>query len=422
MIIPFVFNMSTYGEAPFTWFFLKGLDIAKHHTWPIMGQEVYVRSKLSDFIKMGERSAFDAEFVKRFEYTLPKSSDFKRFKGYPVTQKIIDDLVNETGSYIETFLRILREPYEPLVQDIKRSIEKIKKDYSEPIEAFCVLCHIPSLSAAAAEYNIPVIHYEMGCFREPGYMRTAFMDFQNLHGGNTTELRYKQFLSEMKNDSRLLSNKELLALMLRPDTMSMLDKFGKKPEYKCGAALGYAIVEIFQAQSALNDSELLFRMARTYGKQNMRVRFHPADPYKAKYPKYADCMDKPGNSTIDFILSCEEIFSVGSNVCIEAMFWGRKAHTIVKCPSYYGSAHSVEEKAKPAELTYLNFFALNYLIPFQFMMDPEYIRWRLSDPSEKEIFEKHLSVHLANKKLDMKILDKSHAKRLEALKNAEAVY
>lgn len=423
MIIPFIFNMSTYSEAPYTWFFFKGLDMAKHHDWPIMGQEIYVKSSLKDFIKMGERAAYDADFIKEhLWYETPHSKDFKHFKGYAVNKKIIDDLVKETGSYLDAYLRILRAPYEPLVEDITRQIEDIKANYSEPIEAFCVLSANPSLSAAAAKFNIPVLHYEMGCFREPVYMKTAFMDTQSLHGGNTTEVRFKKFQSEMKGYRNIMSPKELLALLLRPEKMDMLDKYGTRPEVRCGAALGYAVVEIFQAQSGFNDSELLYRLARKYGTNNMLIRMHPFDPYGAKYPKYSMCVDKKDHSTIDFILSCEEIFSIGSNVCVEAMFWGRKAHTMVKSPSYYGSAHTVEEKAPQVDPMYLNFFAMNYLIPFRFMMDPEYIRWRLSVPSEKEIFEKHLAVHLANKKLDMSVMDLPASKRLKAFKEAKAVY
>lgn len=423
MIIPFVFTMSTYREAPYTWFYLKGADMVKKYGWPIIGQEIYVNSSLSDLIKLGEHAAYDKEFVdKHFRYDIPKARELKKIPKYAIKQSVIEELAKNKGSYLDTYLSLLREPYEPLVDMLCGFIEDIKKKYSEPIEAFCVLCHNPSLSAAAEKYNIPVLHLEMGCFREPVYMKTAFMDLQSLHGGNTTEVRYARFTKEMKNDKHLLSEKELLALMLRPENMKQLNKYGCLPKKKCGAALGYTIVELFLAQSGFLDSELLFRIAKKYGADNMLIRSHPSDPYRAKYPQYGKCYDVSGNSTIDFILSCEEIFSIGSNVGIEAMFWGRRAHTIVKSPSYYGSAHTVEEKAPPVDPLYLNFFALNYLIPFEFMMDPEYIRWRLTDPSEKEIFEKHLSVHLANKKLNMSIMDKPHAKRLEALKNAEAVY
>ena len=44
----------------------------------------------------------------------------KHFKGYAVNKKIIDDLVKETGSYLDAYLHILRAPYEPLVEDITR--------------------------------------------------------------------------------------------------------------------------------------------------------------------------------------------------------------------------------------------------------------------------------------------------------------
>ncbi len=423
MIIPFVFTMSTYREAPYTWFYLKGVDMVKRHGWPVIGQEIYVNSSLSDLIKLGEHAAYDKEFVdKYFWYDIPKAKEVKKVPKYAIKQEIIEKLAEEKGSYMDAYLSLLREPYQPLVDLICSYIEDIRKKYKEPIEAFCVLCHNSSLSAAAAKYNIPVIHYEMGCFREPAYMKTGFFDFKSLHGGDTAETRYKKFLSEMKNDNRLFSDKELLALMLRPETMNMLDKFGTKPVKKCGAALGYTIVELFMAQSHFLDSELLYRISRKYGAENMLIRSHPSDPYRARYPQYGKYYDKSGNTTIDFILSCEEIFSIGSNVCIEAMFWGRKAHTIVKSPSYCGSAHTVEEKGLRAEKEYLNFFALNYLIPFEFVMDPEYARWRLTDPSEKEIFEKHLAVHLKNKNLTADVIGLKGNKRLEALKAAQAIY
>ena len=96
-------------------------------------------------------------------------------------------------------------------------------------------------------------------------MKTAFMDPRSLHGGNTTEVRFKKFQSQMKGYRNIMSPKELLALLLRPEKMDMLDKYGTRPEVRCGAALGYAVVEIFQAQSGFNDSELLYRLARKYG-------------------------------------------------------------------------------------------------------------------------------------------------------------
>ncbi len=419
MVIPFVFNLSTYSETAYAWFFFKGLDMAKHGKWPIISQEIYLDTPLRKFIKDGQRAAYDKAFIdEHFWYDVPKSKDMKSYGKYPIKQEIIDGLLAETGSYNDAAKLILSKPYQPLVDLLCGYIEDIKSKYSEPIEAFCTLCHNPSLSAAAEKYGIPVVHYEMGPFREPTYMKTVYFDFQSTNTGNTVETRYGKFLSEMKNDPRLLSGKEILALLLRPEKEELLDKYGTRPDIKCGAALGYTITELFLAQTGYNDGELLYRIEKTYGRENMRVRLHPADPYGAKYPKYWDCMDPKEHSTIDFILSCDELFSVGSNVCIEAMYWGRKSHVIVRGPAYWGAVHSVEEKGKLTDTEYLNFFAFNYLAPFRFMMDPEYVRWRLTDPSEKEIFEKHISVLLSDKGLSMDILKKKSSERLQEFRKA----
>lgn len=419
MIIPFVFNLSTYSDTAYAWFFFKGIDMVKHHKWPIIAQEIYLNTSLSKFIKNGQRAAYDKAFIdEHFWYEVPKSKDMHSFGKYPIKDEMISRLVEETGSYNDAAKLMLSAPYEPMVKLLCDYIEDIQAKYDEPIEAFCTLCHNPSLSAAAEKYNIPVVHYEMGPFREPTYMKTVYFDFQSTNTGNTVETRYAQFQKELKNDKRLLSGKEILALLLRPENDCFLDKYETRPDIKCGAALGYAITELFLAQTGYNDSELLYRLEKKYGMENMRVRTHPADPYGAQYPRYGSCRDPKSHSTIDFILSCEEIYSVGSNVCIEAMYWGRKAHVMVKGPAYWGAVHSVEEKGKLTDKEYLNFFAFNYLTPFRFMMDPEYIRWRLTYPSEKEMFEKHIAVFLSDKNISEDVLGMNGFKRLKALRAA----
>ncbi len=420
MIVPFIFNMSTYAELPYSWFFFKSVSMVKKNGWPIIAQEQYFNTPLSGYIKAGIRNAYDKPVIdEHFWYDVPKKNDLRALAKYPIREEITDRLIEETGSYNDAFIELLRKPYEPLVNEIKGFIKDIKSKYNEPVEAICTLCHIPSLSAAAESFGIPVVHYELGPFREPVYLKTAYYDLQSPSGGNTVEIRYKEFLKEMKNDSRLLSGKEILALLLDPANIELINRYGERPSIKYGAALGYAITELFLAQTGFNDGELLYRMTKAYGRNNVRFRTHPSDPYGASYKKYADCRDTESKTVIDFILACEEVFSVGSNVCIEAMFWGRRTHVMVKTPPYYGAAHSVEERAKPAEKEYLNFFAFNYLTPYRFMMDPEYIRWRLTNPTEKEIFEKHMSVHLKNKGLDESVLAQSSSKRLAAFKDAK---
>ena len=40
MFIPFVFNMSTFNEAPYLWWFYKGLDFVKRTNSAIVAQEI----------------------------------------------------------------------------------------------------------------------------------------------------------------------------------------------------------------------------------------------------------------------------------------------------------------------------------------------------------------------------------------------
>ena len=68
-----------------------------------------------------------------------------------------------------------------------------------------------------------------------------------------------------------------------------------------------------------------------------------------------------------------------------------------------------------ADDVFMSFIAFGFLIPFEFLNNPEYLLWRLSKPSEKEIYLYHLYYYLNCCGLEKSVLDLEGGVRLKTI-------
>lgn len=422
MFVPFVFTMTTFNKAPYLWWFYKGLDFANRTHSAIIAQEIYCDTPVSEFIAEGRPEAFEKKLGERLLYNLPKNRDLKKARLYRIPDGVLEPLITEKGSITDAFCYLLCQPDENFCAFLDNLIEKIERECGEAIEGFIILLANPSLTAVARARNIPVIHMELGCLREPTYIRTAFWDLEGLNGGRSVETRWERFCRERSSrEIPIFSKKECLALLLRQENLSLLEKYNQEPIKKIGVILGYTTYELISYITHLNDSEVLYRIREKYGIKNMLIRKHFADPYEGQYPRYAQAMEKPNRKTAEFILDCETVVSILSGAGIEAMLWNRKAITLLPSPSYYASGHEIEGEGKCAGEDFLSFFAFCYLIPLEYLMDVDYLRWRLTMPTEREIYFKHLDFYFKKKGIPTELIFGASGSRLDKMLAAQGV-
>jgi len=427
MIVPFIMSLSVQDEALYTWAFYKWFDEAKKHNWPIIAQEVYF-TKPSIFAEEGHWETKDSpageEIRKRYGFALPTDEDLDLIQKYPIPMELDQKLIAEKGTRNAAYCFVLQERWEALEDLLSRYIEEIQEKNSEPIEAICTLCHYPSLSYVAERYKIPVFHYELGPLREPCYFtRTAYFDRENLFGNASTEKRYRNFSADIrKNPVPILSKEEILAVMLKPEKLPYLSMYRMKPPYKMGIALGAAYWPIFNSKETMLDSELLYQVKKRIPMKEVLIRKHPGDFYGAQYRTYRAAMDRCANP-IEFILQCQEICTLSSNVAVEAMLWGKPTYIYFDCPGSCGARRSLDSDTSRVDPDdkFLSFFVFSYLIPYDYLTDLEYIRWRLAEPAEHEIYMRHLSYYMRKKGLSQDLLAKKGKSRLCSMLDAQAV-
>ncbi len=422
MIVPFVFSMSTFRDAPYLWWFYKGLDFAKRSHSAVIAQEIYCKTSPAEFAKQGRTEAYDKQKVDTvWQYRLPKNGDLRTEKVYTIPDSVLEPIVREKGSITGAAYYLLGHEDPGFCEFLRKLVERIESE-CEPIEAFMTLVENPSLTKVAETKGIPVIHIEMGCLRHPNYLNTAFWDLESLNGGLSVEKRWKRFDEECRDGKiPIFSKQECLAILLQAGKLSVLENYHRLPKKKIGVLLGYTTYELISYTTQLNDSELLFRLKKKYGLENMLIRKHPGDPYGGQYPLYADAMDKPGRSSAEFFLDCSTIVSLLSGGAIEAMLLDRKAVTILPSPAYYPSGHEIEGPGKCPDEAFLSFFVFCYLIPLEFLADAEYVRWRLTMPSESDIFRKHVEFYFRKKGLPLELMEGTPGSCLQKLLKAQGV-
>lgn len=393
MIVPFLFGVP-HASYPsyYLWCFYLGLDFAKKHGFPIIANEEYFQSP-KIFAAKNCNAAFLPGWANSFCYELPCDADFEKVLPYPISDSFAEDRLVETGSYNDLAYHLLKERDTKFEALLESMFDDMENRCGEKVEALVTITPYASLYHLAEKRGFRVIQYHMGHFRPPFYRNTNFFDFKYLYGENSVEARFAAFEEEReKNPIEILKPKEVLSFFLQEEYHHLLERLDEKPNYQIGVALGAAVCSVDALQSNYNDFELLNRVAHRFGKKNMLVRKHPADPFAATYPHYKKQISQEG-SILDFYLNCEEIVSLSSNTSIEAMYWGKKTWCILDTTHSMVCGRKIEEDAKMASDAFLHFYAFCYLIPYELLTDLDYLRWRLSEPSELAIYERHLEFY-----------------------------
>lgn len=254
-----------------------------------------------------------------------------------------------------------------------------------PVEAVLTFANNPSVSNVARQRGVPVVHNEFGPLRTPAYVMTGYWDLGGVSRGSDAARRFRAFCRESTLDAvPLLSRAEILHVLRRTPIADAPE--AARARYRVGLALQGEENACVHGIGAL---DLLSFARRHYRRDETVVRYHPAG-----LARYADTLcatdDSPGAT--EFIQQCETILTVNSGTALEAVLLGRRAVVVGDSPMSLVAARTFDaapRRSAAAHLRALNFLVFGYLVPAQLMFDPEYVRWRLTLPSELAIYRYH---------------------------------
>ena len=379
MFVPFVFTLDNFDvRTPDYFFFVhfyRYSDACIQNGWPIISHERYFE-KLTHV----EETIFGVSMqdIVYFNYLskVPTTNEMLKLKTYPILQEKEDELIAKYKSQLDCWVDLQKNDNLEFEELIGEQLDKIIVDFGEKPEGVLILEYLPkALLAAAQKRDIPVIYQVGAVLRRPfARLKNGFC-LINSNSGGCIESKYKRFMIE--NDGlQMLSRKGILRLFGSERHMMNIHNIDNEPKYDVGVVYHSFQEAAVVAYHRLSDEELSVRVRRIY--DNVLIRSRPG------FEKSADATDDSA-TFFDFCCKCKRIVGNGTKGLFEAMLAGRIAHDYDAGFFLCFCNDGIEDESKGvAPIEFLNFVLFGLCIPYQWITDPEYLRFLLSNPSEKD--------------------------------------
>lgn len=379
MIVPFVFSMEVFGEYDHLVPFYKYLDMAKRQGWPMIAHERYFQS-----LQAMERLGFDAQWFsiarETFVFEPPSQADLDSVVPYRIPEAFERALVSQFPSQLDAWMFLLQEEHPPFTEMLEAMLDDMQARFDEPVEAFLCFYSPASLKAVAARRGIPILHQQGSALRPPAYREMyIYMDRKNMYDYGELEARYRAFQEETReNPVPLLSRKGLLKLFMAPHYLRDLNLIHQAPAYEAGLLLAPGTSGASLQYGAMTNEELRLRARR---------RFAPGRILERERPGFAYRGTDLSPTSFHFACQCKRVAANASNGLLEAMLVGRTACAYGHAYYSFMADKGLEEaRDSVAPLDFLNFVIFAYYLPETWMTDVDYLRFRLSNPSERAIY------------------------------------
>ena|GEM_PF-655350 len=412
MIIPFIFSLNLSDDGfMYGWTFLRSVDFCKEHRWPLIAQSQYFeqRDEMEELIP----DLFKNACCEIFGYSLPQKSDLDSIIPISIPKEIEKKFIKEYPSESDALHASLTSEWDEMESFLISTVTQLKTETSEKVEAFITLIDYPFLKSAAEKLGMKVIHFEMSTIRFPLYNQTLYyMDFQGLQGNVALEERHRAFCSEGSHVPTL-SRKELLALFLNEKDLHYIEKSNNFPQFEVGIACQPNDNTAMSGHNAITNMEMYLRAKRVFAADDICVRNHPADPGSSLL-RVANHID--AGSIFDFILNCKRVLSVSSNMPLDAALLGRPSYDLGWTQYRMIAPNSLEPLSDTViDEQQLNFIVMNFLVPAKLFWSVDYLKYRLSFPSETDLYMHHMRHYLATVSLDESLFSLDKTQRLDTI-------
>lgn len=379
--------------------YLKNLFHCKQNGWIMITHE-YMRDHWEQLQSEISQSLFDSWEISPF-----LSEDIEDVEQYYLPDSLFEQIEKQCGSRTEMLYQLSSSVNEPLLLAIQQIIDQVRQKH--PHEKINGMFHCleawKTFYALGQENHFPIIPYSFSAFRKPhGYRQTLY--HCNLHTtlNSTKEAkeRYERFLSEGENDFPIFSNRELVAIFGKERTLPLIPLMNAEPKYEMGICTEcFSVIPQFFVHDKTTDDDVRYECEKLYDKSQITVRNHSL---QVDYMQLDRSMVH--NDPAAWILSCRRLSAARSQIGLKFLLWNRTA--IVK-PDTLGYSFLCEKdysSVKKVNIQALNFYLFAYLVPNDLMFSGDYWAWRLTNPSEKEIYHYHYNFYKSHLHLPDNIL------------------
>jgi hypothetical protein len=402
MFVTIVLNTEYMDYSSRIKWYLKNLYHAKENGWLVITHEFLFRNheKLQETV--------DDRFFNEFEMQPLSKDDFDSIDQYVIPDELFNKKEKDCGSRTEMLFDLANNRFPEFENHIYKAIDQIQRKHpSEVIEGvFHCLEGYESLHFVFNEHNIPLISYVFSAIRKVhGYMQTLYIanTKDNLVNSVECEKRYNKFINE---DSciPILENREIIALFGKERTLPLIKLIDYEPQYEmCVCGSGFLLVPSTFSKANYTDEDIYYECNRLFPHNQMRYRQHRMQLEQLQID-YSEVRSDPAS----LILSCKRTTAVSSQIVLKAMLWNRTAVMKKDTLPFSFMCEKNYDSERKVDLKFLNYYLFCYLVPSELMFSQEYWRWRLTFPTEIEIYNKHLNFYFGQLNISASVLSEEN--------------
>lgn len=393
--------------------YLKCLLHCKQNGWILITHE-YMKTHIDELQKEITPSLFSSWEMQPFTY-----EDVKDVEQYFIPDAVFEEMEKSYGSRSEMLFAInnkddikLHHCLDAIVNDIK------KKHADEKVEGvFNALESFENIRLMTKSLNAPLINYSFSAIRMPhGYRQTLYhANKEQLWNSPECETRWKAFESEGSSALPVFTNRELIAILGKTHTLPLIQLMNSQPKYEIGICCecNSLLPQVF-SQNKYTDDDIFYECKKLYSKDKIKVRSHSLHLDDIQVDRTV-----VHNDPASYILSCKRLTAVQSQIILKVLLWNRVAVMKKDTLAFSFLCNKEYDSLSKANLAALNYYIIGYLIPSDLMYSDEYWKWRMTNPTETEIYQRHLDFLLNTLAIDKdKVLSLEGKERFKYLLEA----
>lgn len=422
LVVPILFDPFYYHtEKPiFTWIFEIYANYCMHNDMPLIAQENYFNQKINLLNKTYDVASQNIQEKETF------NTEIKKFVKYSITNEETRSISEGKKATLKDQIKFLSSTSKEYIKFINNKLDKIEKDYSQKVDVILTWYWNPSLESIAKERNLQLITQEISPIRHGNYrIMLSYFSFSNKFDSNYCQDLFYEFQRKKNQNFKILSREELLALLLNTEDLKLIKELQKPPMYELGISPPFEDDFFYEIHKNESLDTTIATINKMFKPKNVTIRYREKPNKKIGNPNWnLDCSTK----AIYWVLKCKRVLTYVSNIAFDAMLFGKTVYLLSDdMPFSFNSLNHFQYKDESVvETEYLNFMIFGYFVPWNLMLNQEYIEWRLTNPSIVDIYTKHQNYILSqvgfNKTKDIslsQILKVTHGLQVKDIKDIE---
>lgn len=389
MIISVVLDTEYMGVEERNKWFLKSVSNAIKEDTLIVTHSFF-KNHLSEVVE----GCVD-RFYEEFEMERVSVEEIKKLDICYVPDEMLDFIYDNCGCRTKQILYLFNNRVKEIENYIITFIDEAleRRSILKPDYIMNCLHTFASIKYLAVHYECPLIPYVFSSIRKVhGYTQTLYMAHigENLFNSNACEELYSA-CDKKDIGFQILGKDEILALLGKRHNIPLIPLLEREGIYDVGVVgEGFHITPEVYQEDAVTDDDLYFECKRLYGSKDIITRQHPMRLDQAGIGR-----NHMKNDPVAFLLSCNNVVTVQSQMIMKAAMWNRAAVVMSNALPYACLLNRRLIDARPVDDFNLNFILFVYFVPNACMFNSDYWKWRMGKPTIEEIAKKHIETILS---------------------------